>query len=166
MWMIHVFVATIRRLGMSTRVKAAMSLFILCIACMASAACGSSAPASGGASNALRLHVTLTKSGVAGSTLDADVRDSAAAERLYNAALALPAVPPNRLMSCPADDGARYHLTFSGGSATVHEMVVNASGCRFIALGVPMSETHLMNDAFVSLFTQTLGVSSLDPLFP
>ena len=151
---------------MSTHVKAAMSLFILGIACLASAACGSSAPASGEAANALRLHVTLTKSGVAGSALATDVRDGAAAQQLYDAALALPAVSPNTLMNCPADDGARYHLTFSGGSATVHEMVVNASGCRFIVLGAPESETHLMTDAFVSVFTQTLGVSSLDPLFP
>ena len=149
---------------MSPRLNGLASLLLLSVLCLAFAACGSSAQ--GGATDGMTLHATLTKPRAAGPLINTDVRDSAAVARLYNAALALPAVPPNAIMHCPADDGARYHLTFSGGSVTVHEMEANASGCRSITLGAPEAGTHLMNDAFVARLVQTLGVSSLDPFFP
>src|SRR6266568_2950597 len=89
------------------------------------------------------------------------IDDSASATKLYNAIKALP--PFQGVYSCPADDGLQYQLTFALKGATVQKIIASASGCRSVTLN--QSDIRMTNEAFWSLFAQTLGVSEAE-LFP
>lgn len=143
---------------MPVHTRIAASLLLLCAICSTAAACDAPAGASAsmGASASLMLHVTLTK-----SPLDRYVRDSAAVQRLYTAAMALH-VAKWGVYNCPADDGRIYHLSFIGGAVVQRQMTADAAGCPFLFIGQG-AQARWMDAAFISLFMHTVGVSSLDP---
>lgn len=145
---------------MPAYVRIAGSVLLLCAMSIAVVGCGASPSGGSSASAALTLHVTLTN-----SPLDRYVSDSAAAQRLYTAAMALHLVPPGEIFHCPADDGRVYHLSFLGGTVAQRQMTANASGCPFLFVGQE-NRARYMDAAFIALFTHTLGVPSLDPYFP
>lgn len=146
---------------MHMRVKKSIALAILCmLLALPFQGCGATTQ---GARNSSDLKIMFSKH-AAPATLVSDIRDTRAINRLYEAALALPA-PKSTLMSCPADDTGLYHLTFSGANYREPHMDIKASGCRILTL-TDSGETRMMDDAFVSLFTSTAGLTSLDPTFP
>lgn len=150
---------------MSWRGKLSPVLTMLCMLCAVGfAACGSATAASQNGQDEPALRVTFTKPGAI-APFATTVHDAQAVTRLYRAALALPPVKDGAVYNCPVDDGGVYHLIFSGGQMKVHHMDLNASGCPFIML-IEENKTHAMGDAFISLFTKTVGLPSLDPTFP
>jgi hypothetical protein len=132
-------------------------LCALCGVCLCS--CGVTTTVGTSGQDAPVLHVTFVKPPRV--VLDTYIRDAQAVTRLYRAALALPRAPTG-VYNCPMDDGSVYHLTFAGDQMTVRHMDVHASGCRFVTF-TDQSVSHLSDDAFIALFTKTVGVSSLDP---
>jgi hypothetical protein len=125
-------------------------------------ACGATASAQSGAAPGPILHVIRSEDDAAQPSVDTYVRDWAAVQRLYNAALKLPLIPAG-LYNCPADNGVVYHLTFIGGTLTARHMDLDAAGCRFLVIG---DVGHMSTDAFIALFVKTVGLPSLDPGFP
>lgn len=147
---------------MLARMKIMVGGLVVCsLAVCFLASCGISAPT--GAQGDSPLEITFSKHG-APATLVSDVRDAQAVDRLYQAALAL-RTPPSALFSCPADDSGVYHLTFKGAEFHVHHMDIDSSGCRFLTI-TDTDDLRMTNDAFVSLFTKTAGLPTLDPTFP
>jgi hypothetical protein len=148
---------------MREKARMLMVISVLCVMCaMNVTACGVASSAAG-RSGGPALHVTLVKPPTQ-TLLDKEVRDATAVQRLYDVALALPLVKPG-VYHCPNDDGSVYHLTFSGVQGTVHTMDANAGGCPFIAFP-QVNESHRMDQAFIALFTKTIGVSTLHPTNP
>lgn len=150
------------------RHHARMSVFLtmLCLLCALSAtACGVSSSSAAGQSGAPALHVTLVGPPPAHTLLlDKDVRDATAVRRLYDAALALPPPKPG-IYHCPAWDGSIYHLALSGIQGQVRTMEFNAGNCPVIHL-VETDKRGWMDQAFLDLFKQTIGVSHLYPSVP
>ena len=147
---------------MLARMKILVGGLVVCslVVCFLSS-CGISSPT--GAKGDSPLTIIFSKH-ASPATLVSDVRDAQAVERLYQAALALP-TPSSTLFSCPADDSGVYHLTFKGTEFHVHHMDINSSGCRFLTI-TDTDDLRMTNDAFVSLFTKTAGLPTLDPTFP
>lgn len=146
---------------MLKRVTWNLMLTLFCtIVLLSAAACGVSRTA---AQNGAELRVTFSKHGAAPTPVT-DLHDTQAITRLYNAALALPK-PKGTLFSCPADNGGIYHLTFSGSELLVHDMDAKSSGCPILTL-TATNDTRWMDSNFISLFTSTVGLPSLDPTFP
>jgi hypothetical protein len=90
-----------------------------------------------------------------------NINDSASVTRLYNAIQALPLM--SGIYNCPADDGLQYQLAFSFSSSSKQQMILDAAGCQQISIN--QSTARLTNEAFWSLFAQTLGVPK-SALFP
>ena len=147
---------------MLARMKIMVGGLVVCsLAVCFLASCGISAPT--GAQEDSPLEITFSKH-ASPATLVSDVRDAQTVDRLYQAALALRTLP-GALFSCPADDSGVYHLTFTGAEFHVHHMDINSSGCRFLTI-TDTDDLRMMDDAFVSLFTRTAGLPTLDPTFP
>ncbi len=151
---------------MRTCVRINAALIVLCIACLFSTtACGVSSSLAAGQPAEPALHVTLVATLPSHQTLfEKDVRDAAAVQRLYDAALALPPPKPG-IYNCPMDNGKRYHLTFSDIRGQVRTMDVNVGGCPTIHL-LETDKWGWMDQAFIMLFEKTIGVSQLDPTAP
>ncbi len=147
---------------MLARMKIIIGSLVICslVVCFLSS-CGISSPT--GAQEDSPLEITFSKH-ASPATLVSDVRDAQTVDRLYQAALALRTLP-GALFSCPADDSGVYHLTFTGAEFHVHHMDINSSGCRFLTI-TDTDDLRMMDDAFVSLFTRTAGLPTLDPTFP
>lgn len=146
--------------------KTRVLLLTLCLVCALSAtACGVSSSAAAGQPAGPALHVTfLGRPPTHHILLDKDVRDASAVQHLYDAALAL--LPPKPgIYNCPSDDGTMYHLVFSGVQGQVHTMDLKAAGCPTIQL-LETNDTRWMDQAFLTLFEKTIGVSQLDPTAP
>jgi hypothetical protein len=147
--------------AMPKRAKMCIVSTMLCtLVVLGFSSCGASTPAG---RNSPELTVMFSKH-AAPATLANDLRNAQAITRLYQAALALPPLR-NGTLNCPADDGGIYHLTFLGDKFTVRHMDVKASGCSFLTL-TDTGQVRWMDDAFISLFTATVGLQSLDPTYP
>jgi hypothetical protein len=149
---------------MRDRAKPGTVLTALCLLCVfGAAACG--APTSQGASQPAgpTVHVTLVRFPFrqrSQTVLDTVIRDTTAVQRLYDAALALPLVPP-RPHGCPADAYQyTYHLAFAGVQGPVRTM--DAGSCYAIEF-VETHAAHRMDAAIYSLFTKTIGVTKYGP---
>lgn len=90
-----------------------------------------------------------------------NVADADKAERLYDALLALPTMPPGTY-SCPADFGLAYHLTFYNGSETVGTAVVKPEGCRAATLPDGSVRWSATDPEFWQTFATTAGVPESD----
>lgn len=126
---------------------------------------GSPASASGGAGKPIALRITRTEalSGYDFAPLDVIVRDTAAAQRLYQAAYALPQFPSGTV-NCPADIGLEYHLEFFHNGVWVQKMSLDATGCQGLCVG--QSDVRWSNEAFLELLRKTIGIPSLVPPIP
>lgn len=98
--------------------------------------------------------------------LDVTIRDTAAVERLYQAAYALP-TPPSGTVNCPNDIGLVYHLNFLQNTiSSVQQMNLNATGCQYLLIGQDSNDVRRTNQSFLDLFTKTVGIPSLVPPIP
>jgi len=89
------------------------------------------------------------------------VKDAKTVEQLYEAALALPSVPPGGVKHlCLDDPGLIYHLDFRPATLPFHEMTLNPGGCQLLYLG--KTDARQMDSTFLSLFGKTIKVSWLD----
>ena len=96
---------------------------------------------------------------------DVTVRDMQTIQRLYEAALALPAVEPGATYFCPLSIGLVYHLDFLAHDFPVLKMSLEATGCRFLSIG--QDDTRIANDpAFFDEVAQLVGLPTLVPHFP
>lgn len=124
--------------------------------------CGSASTGSGASHQPTALHVTRTSNlaMVQSVPFDRTIQDSATVQQLYDAALALPVA--NGVYNCPIDRGVAYHLQFLQGTAPLQQMDLDATGCRFLHI-TGQADARVTNDAFIALFTTTVGVKSLFP---
>ena len=95
---------------------------------------------------------------------DVTVQDSQAIQRLYDAALALPAVEPGATYFCPLSIGLVYHLDFLVHGFLVQQMNLEATGCRFLHIG--QDDTRIADQAFLDKVAQLVGLPTLVPHFP
>lgn len=138
-----------------------LTAVVICAIGLGIAGCSDSSGMSAGGSTGLTLRVTRsTPLNPSASRFGMTVGDSAAVQRLYDAAIALPAVPPDSVFNCPADNGVVYHLAFFEAAAPMQQMDLEADGCQFLSIG-QAREAHFTNPSFLSLFTQTVGIASL-----
>lgn len=151
---------------MRLHAKMSLTLTMLCLVCVLGAtACGVSSSAAAGQSGGPTLHVTLLGPPPAHHTmLDKNVRDTAAVQRIYDTALALPPPKPG-IYNCPFWDGSVYHLAFSGIQGQVRTMEFDAGSCPVIHL-LETDKRGWMDQAFLQLFKQAIGVSHLYPSAP
>lgn len=95
---------------------------------------------------------------------DVTVQNSQAIQRLYDAALALPAVEPGATYFCPLSIGLVYHLDFLVYSFLVQQMNLEATGCRFLHIG--QDDTRIADQVFLDAVAQLVGLPTLVPHFP
>ena len=93
------------------------------------------------------------------------VTDQAKMQRLYSALHALPAYPSG-IITCPADFGVFYHLTFYGVFRFA-QANIQAGGCQGVSFDGTSHWTHTTANSpqFWTLFAETLGVPEIE-LFP
>ncbi|MDQ2715698.1 MAG: hypothetical protein M3Z08_12385 [Chloroflexota bacterium] len=98
------------------------------------------------------LHVTRIGPGKVRS-LDRMINDSAAVQKLYTAAHALPAVTPG-LHICPSYhyDGTVYHLDFLHAATSLQQMDLDVGGCHWLHL----SKTDVRQGDYGNFFPQFL----------
>lgn len=136
----------------------------LCGACLLLlVACGQSAGAAGNAHAAnlpTALHVTLPPSPYATSLyhpINKTISDAAAVQRLYAAALALPATPKTGTVMCPNEiPGLTYHLVFLDGNRVLRTADLDATGCQWLSFG--LHDIRTTTPAFLALFQRTLAM--------
>ena len=94
---------------------------------------------------------------------DRSINDAAAAQRLHDALVSLPAA---QLRWCPVSFGIGYRLTFSDTGRPTLVAVVESDGCRDAVL--PGDDRRATSDAFWELFANTVGLDArnTDELFP
>ena len=111
----------------------------------------------------ISLQVTRSESlsGYHFTPIESTVNDTTAAQRLYAAALALPAPLPGAIYHCFADIGLVYHLSFRGDTFTFKHMDLEVTGCGWLHLN--QAEVRRANDSFRSLASQTIGIPCLVP---
>ncbi len=152
-------------------------LTLLLLFCTFLAACGgsqASAPAastvtfSGGSTpiplnGPTTLHVTRSDSAPTDNLgpLDKTVTNARAVQNLYHAAQALPAYATGASISqsCLNDTGVIYHLDFLQGNTEVQRMNLDPGSCMILSLS--STDLRQVNAAFLTLFKQTIQVSSL-----
>lgn len=109
------------------------------------------------------LHITRSDLSTTNNLgpLDKTVTDTQVIQKLYQAALALPALSTGQEMNqaCLNDVGVIYHLDFLQGSAEVRKMNLDPGNCKILYLS--QTDLRQVNDAFLNLVKQTLQVSSL-----
>ncbi|WP_127495506.1 hypothetical protein [Paenibacillus glycanilyticus] len=91
--------------------------------------------------------------------LSKNIDDKKVVKKLYEKILSLPSFPQGTI-SCPADNGVQYELTFTLESKLVSKAVVSATGCQ----GVTMNEKiywamEPKGKGFRALFEQDIGLS-------
>ena len=91
---------------------------------------------------------------------DRTVRDAAAVQRLYTAALALPR-PSQYPLPCTNDWGLVYHLTFLKGTSQLQQMDVQPLGCHWVYLS--QTDVRQADQSFLTLLANTIGLPSLIP---
>jgi len=91
---------------------------------------------------------------------DRTVRDAAAVQRLYAAALALP-ISSNYGAPCPPDFHLVYHLTFLAGTSQLQQIDVEPLGCSFVFLS--QTDVRQADQSFLTLLAHTIGLPRLDP---
>lgn len=125
--------------------------------------CGQSAGAAGNAHAAnlpTALHVTLPPSSYLAPLyrpIDKSIGDVTAVQRLYAAALALPATPKTGTQMCLAGNpGLIYQLVFLNGSRVLRTADLDATGCIDLRFGP--RDLRMTNPSFLALFQQTLAL--------
>lgn len=93
-------------------------------------------------------------------SLDRTIQDSAAVQRLFTAAFALPTPTGSGVVNCPGDIGMTYVLHFLHGTTPVQDMSLDATGCQRLQIN---ATSRLTNQAFLSLFLKTVEIPSLVP---
>lgn len=91
---------------------------------------------------------------------DRTVRDAAAVQQLYAAALALPR-PSQYPLPCTNDWGLVYHLTFLKGTSQLQQMDVQPLGCHWVYLS--QTDVRQADQSFLTLLANTIGLPSLIP---
>lgn len=105
----------------------------------------------------VRVHIVRTSPGPQSvPSIDTVISDVGAAQRLYNATVALPAFPAGTYV-CPDDRGVRVLLTFTRGSGQTVEVSAELYGCWDVIL-----EPHDMRkatDSYWSTLARTLQIT-------
>jgi hypothetical protein len=139
---------------------AALSLCLLLALMGDRLALGASASTPPAASHGFVLHVVRYQFSVSSTpTLEKDLYDAAAAQRLYAAALALPVAPYVRLPCLQM--GVIYHLTFVQDGHIIHIMDIEPNGCGLST--IYPAYTRLVTPTFLRLLATTLELNSLVP---
>lgn len=122
--------------------------------------CGSMQIMSGNSSETMILHVvrSVHLDQAQYEPFDRTIVDVQAVHHLYVTALALPAISPGSVYSCPSDIGLIYHLDFEQNGSS-HKMDLDATGCQFLQLS--QTDVRQTNAAFLSLVAQVLQLPSL-----
>lgn len=92
---------------------------------------------------------------------DRTVRDAAAVQRLYTAALALPR-PSHPPVPCTYDWGLVYHLTFLEGTSQLQQMDVQPLNCNHL-VNLSQTDVRQTDQSFLTLLANTIGLPSLIP---
>lgn len=93
------------------------------------------------------------------------IKDATMVQHLFQAALALPAVPAGGTHStCLNDLGLRYRLVFQPSTLPSSQMELNPGGCQLLSIGGKKTDVRQMDPTFLSLFARTIKVTWLgDP---
>lgn len=87
------------------------------------------------------------------------IEDSEEINKLYDKILSLPSFP-NGIISCPADNGVQYELTFAHEGKTISTAIVNALGCQGVAMN---NKTYWAmepkGNGFRTLLEQVIGLT-------
>lgn len=138
------------------RMALVLPLFLLLISCITSCTNGSIS------SEITGLHVTRVSlfPGNGFAPFQTTVNDAAKIQHLYNAALALPPIPPGGIKHlCFNDYGLRYNLNFQPATIPSSQMVLDPAGCELLVIG--KSDERQMDGSFLTFFANTINVPSL-----
>ena len=109
------------------------------------------------------LHITRTDLSTTNNLgpLDKTVTDTQEVQKLYHAALTLPALSTGQEMNqaCLSDVGVIYHLDFLQGNTEVQKMNLDPGDCKILYLS--QTDLRQVNDAFLTQLKQAIGVNSL-----
>lgn len=94
--------------------------------------------------------------------LSKTISDTLSIQRLYNAALALPAMRGS-FMLCPINRDINYLFIFLHAKQQLFTMTLHTSGCPTLKIS-SLSHTRVSNQQFFTLLAQTLGITELDPI--
>ncbi|MHB8600797.1 MAG: hypothetical protein ACYDER_28825 [Ktedonobacteraceae bacterium] len=138
------------------RMALALFLFLLLISCITSSTYGNVS------SEITDLHVTRVSlfPGNGFAPFQTTVNDAAKIQPLYDAALALPPIPPDGIKHlCLNDGGLIYHLDFQPTTVPSSQMVLDPAGCELLVIG--KSDVRQMNQTFLTLLAKAINVSWL-----
>ena len=93
------------------------------------------------------------------------IKDVGMVQHLFNAALALPAVPSGGVKhTCLNDEGLQYQLVFQPSTLPSSQVELEPSGCQLLYIGVKKTDVRQMDSTFLSFFARTIQVTWLsDP---
>lgn len=130
--------------------------------------CGATASSAPGAASSplTAVHLIRTSAYPANHIppLELMVQDNTKAQRLYDALRTLPA-PPSGMISCPADFGTAYHLTFYRDQSAVTSVIVKPDGCRHVTFANGEVRWSIHQDQFWQDFAAVFNVPE-SSLFP
>jgi hypothetical protein len=131
-------------------------LFFLLAGCGSASASGRVPP---GPTSLRVIRVSSNPYGSHIAPFDQTVTDTTDVQRLYAAIQGLPAA--RGTYNCPKDIGLMYHLNFLQGTTSMQQMDLQASGCQF--LHISKTDVRVTDASFLSLFTTTVGITSMIP---
>lgn len=138
------------------RMTLVLALFLLLISCITSCTNGNIS------SEITGLHVTRVNSLHDSGFLpfEETVHDVTLLQSLYDAALALPPIPPGGIKHlCLNDGGLIYHLDFQPTTIPSSHMVLDPAGCELLVIG--KSDVRQMDQTFLTLLAKAINVSWL-----
>lgn len=133
--------------------------------------CGTGGNGTNGSSDQpTSLHVTRPANN-GRPALDRTVKDVTMVQRLYAAANALPTASPGvqtlnpggPVIHCGMDNGMIYQMDFYKGKTLLQKMTLQATGCQTLQIGQDTNNVRVTNQAFLSLFMQTIDIPTLVP---
>jgi hypothetical protein len=119
-------------------------LSLLLMASGALASCGALTGRAGSYSGAPESVTIIASLMLPPTPATIEVKDAAAAQRLYDAAVTLPVAPQRR--ACPAIAGPHYEMTFHQSGRPDVSFVADRGGCQDVTLG--QNDTRQANEAF------------------
>jgi hypothetical protein len=88
------------------------------------------------------------------SEFEKTIDDQKQVLELYNKLKKLPSFPKGPI-SCPADNGVQYELTFIQGAKTVSNAMVSATGCQEVTVDKKVYKGY----EFIAVLESVLGLS-------